>query len=703
MSDTLYLDTETRSGVNINQSGVYRYINDEYFGVLLFTWAINDDPVQCWEVAKEPMPARLHQALTDPNFIYVIHNSAFDRRVIHKAFGIHLPTERIHDVMVQAYAHGFAGSLDTLSQIFKLGDKAKMKEGKQLIATFCSSKSRETQKYFLTEEDDPIKWHTFRQYAIRDTEAMRELYKILPKTNYPNGKEFIIWQYDQKMADRGMLMDTELAQSAIEIAKEEHARMRKDMQSQSDGKVQSATQTQAVLKYIEEDFQIVLPNLRQATIEQMLINPELPFALREILSLRTEASRSAHTKYRKILDCVDESGRLHDTIQFMGASRTGRDGGRVFQPQNLPRTTMWGNLEGKELLDEIDTAIIETKNRALPLLYSRPLDVLGNLLRSSVIAPSGKKIIAADLSNIEGRSLVWLANEEWKLDFFRKYDKGEIRFDNYIAAYGKAMNIDPSEVTKLQRQIGKVMELGLGYAGGVAAFLTFAAVYRLDIHQLALAVAEVAEPAAYADAKSKYQWAKEKGFHAGLSEFDYTACEYLKTQWRKAHPNVVQLWNGLAEAFRNAIQYPRTIFTVDGSQGKLKMYGQKGWAMIRLPSGRVLNYFDPRIEKDGSLSFMGVDGITKQWARIRTYSGKLCENVTSATARDVMFHRIPDIEQSGYEIIMRVHDEIVAQAPDEERFNHQDLSRLMSMPHDWCKDLPLAAAGFTGYRYRGKD
>lgn len=699
----LYLDTETRSGTKIGQ-GTFRYCEDAHFDVILFTWAIGDEPVNCWEPLTEPMPKRLEGALLADDFIYVIHNSPFDRRVLNFKFGIDLPTSRIHDTMVQALAHGLPGGLGALSAIFKLGDSAKMDEGKGLIRTFCNPRATRTAAIqFVAPQEQPEKWDLFRRYAIRDVEAMRELYKRMPKLNYPQGKEHEIWQFDQRMNDRGLPVDVEMAAGAIAISDEEKELLKRKTKDITGGEVESASQTEAFRAFLNTELNANLPNLRTSTLSTVLENPDLDANLREALSLRVEMARNAAAKYKKLIQCTDSAGRLHDTIQFLGASRTGRDAGRIFQPQNLPRTTMWGEYEGEELVAAIMRDIEHTKAGSLGLVYDKPLDVLGNLIRSVIYAEPGKRLCVADLSNIEGRSLVWLANEDWKVQYFRDYDAGHIRFDNYVAAYARAMNVDPSEVTKMQRQIGKVMELGLGYGGGVAAFLTFAAVYRLDISALARAVEETAESDAWGEARDKYTWAKSNGYHAGLEHLEYTACEYLKSQWRAAHPNCVKFWAQLEDTFRTALEYPKTVIPVDVTGGKIKMYAQKGWLLLRLPSGRSLCYFSPRIEADGQISFMGVDGFTKKFQRIKTYGGKLSENATSATARDVMFRRLPDIEADGFGVIMRVHDEIVAECEDADYWTHERLAAHMSTPHDWCSDLPLAAAGFTGYRYRGKD
>ena len=198
-----------------------------------------------------------------------------------------------------------------------------------------------------------------------------------------------------------------------------------------------------------------------------------------------------------------------------GATRTGRDAGRGLQPQNLRRATLWKDADDIEAAIEQDIEAV--KAGAISMVTNNTMHVLSDLVRSVICATPGHKLVVADLSNIEGRGLAYLAGEEWKLQYFRDYDAGKIKFDNYKMAYAKAMNIRPEDVTKDGRQIGKVQELGLGYEGGVKAFLTFAAVYRLDIAVMADAVWASGDLARLEDCKRKYDWAKEHGYHAGLT------------------------------------------------------------------------------------------------------------------------------------------------------------------------------------------
>lgn len=691
----LYLDTETRSDVNLKKHGVHRYSKGEKFNVILMSWAIDDEPARVWDRANDGdkgMPKRLREALDDGSVTVVMHNSGFDR-VVMKANGLaDLPTDRIVDTMTMALAHGLPASLDMLGKALGLPeDMLKMDEGARLIRLFCSPRP---DGFFNTKQSHPEDWELFCQYAEMDIVAMRACYRRMPKVNYPK-LEHHLWRIDQQINDRGIPVDVELAEAAVREAEIERERLKGLTAETTNGAVAAATQRDKLLKYLADEHGIFLPDLQSATLERRLQEPDLPAPVRELIENRLQASQNAASKYRTIIGHNDE-GRLKNTLQMYGASRTGRDAGRVFQPQNLKRPTMWHGLEGAELDAAIELDVQGIKDGIVTFLHpDSVMEVLGNCVRSVIAAPAGRKLVQADLSNIEGRGLIWLADESWKIQYFHDFDAGKIKFDNYVAAYARAMNVPAESVTKDQRQIGKVMELGLGYGGGVAAFLTFADVYNLNISELARSVHSTADRV-MAECVAKYDWAVENKYHAGLPQFEYAACEYLKTKWREAHPKTVQFWKDLEDAFRSATNIPDQDFVV----GKLVFRRRSGWLTIRLPSGRMLVYANPKISDDGTLSFMGVDGYTKRWQRIKTYGGKLSENTTSATARDILLHRMPDIEAAGYKIIMRVHDEFVTETPDTDRFTAEGLAEIMTRPYDWTKGLPLAAAGFEAKRYR---
>jgi DNA polymerase len=320
-----------------------------------------------------------------------------------------------------------------------------------------------------------------------------------------------------------------------------------------------------------------------------------------------------------------------------------------------------------------------------------------NAVRGCIVAPPGRKLVIADLANIEGRGLAYLAGEQWKLGAFAAYDAG-IGPDLYCAAYGRSFNVDPAGVKGQERQIGKVMELALGYEGGVAAFLTFAAVYNMDLAKLADAVHRTADKRALASAYGMHEWATKKGLvKAAMSQSVYVACEVLKQAWREAHPATTALWALAKEQVTNAVRNPGVTFDIGES---LKARVDGNWLRMRLPSGRYLCYLQPKVSDSGEITYMGVNQYTRQWGRIKTYGGKLIENATQAFARDVMAANMPAIDEAGYEIGLTVHDEVLTETPDLPEYSVERLCEMLAAAPTWAPGIPLAAAGFETYRYR---
>ena len=318
-------------------------------------------------------------------------------------------------------------------------------------------------------------------------------------------------------------------------------------------------------------------------------------------------------------------------------------------------------------------------------------------IRSVIVAPPGKKLVVADLSNIEGRGLAWLAGEEWKLQAYRDFDAGTGP-DLYKLAYAKAFQIDADEVTKFGRSVGKVMELMLGFAGGVGAFLTGALTYGIDLDDMADKAWDTIPEEIMADAVDFVDWwTRTLGTRLPLSDRACLVCESFKRMWRQAHPMTVQLWAQLADGFREATRHPGTTFRYRD----FAFRRDGAWLRVKLPSGRCLCYPQPQVSEDGkTLSYMGTHQFTRKWDRIVTHGGKLAENATQSIARDFMFDALPGIEAAGYEITMRVHDEVITEAPDTDEYNAEHLSNLLAATPPWGAGMPLAAAGFESYVYK---
>lgn len=462
----LFLDSETFSSVPI-KSGTHAYSEADDAEVMIISYAIDDpligegDVVVVDLTAGERLPQELVDALADPDVVIVMQNGGnFDRIVLDKALGITIPSERVHDTMVQALSHGLPGGLDKLCQIFDVPEAlAKHKGGRTYIQMFCVPRPKNSKVRRWTRDTHPVEWQRFLDYAGGDIHSMRYLYKVMPKWNYPGkpkgnarfAPEYELWLLDQKINDRGFRVDTDLATAAVEMVATHKKTLAKRVVDLTDDEVQSATQRDALLKHLLEQYGVDLPDMKKGTLERRLEDQELPGVVRELIAIRLEASGTSQAKYERVLSGVSKDGRLRGTLAFCGASRTGRWAGRLFQPQNMPRPNMKAAA--------IEAAIEDIKSGVGDLVLDDPMRAASNAIRGSIVASEGHKLVVADLANIEGRVLAWLAGEEWKLKAFAAYDRGEGP-DLYLVTAGEILGKRPEDVTDEERQsTGKVPEL----------------------------------------------------------------------------------------------------------------------------------------------------------------------------------------------------------------------------------------------------
>ena len=687
----LWFDTETFSAAELRSTGAHSYAEHPTTEIIVAQWAIDDQDPVVEDLTEAALPsAELIAHLNNPEVLVVAHNSAFDRTVVRHVWGIDVPAWRWLDTMVQAYAHGLPGGLGVLSTLMGLpADQAKDKRGRELIMLFCKPRPRTVKLRRADRTSHPEAWLDFLEYARQDIIAMRALFRKLPAWNFaPGSAEHMLWVLDQHINDRGFQVDTVLAQNALQLVACETLRIKHEVRDATDGLVSGFNCPAALLQYILDTYQVSLPDMTADTLRRRIEDPELPDGVRLLLSLRLEGGKASAAKYKALLSAVSMDGRLRGTLQFAGASRTGRWAGRIFQPQNMPRPTM------KE--EEIARGVEAIRAGAADLVYTNTMDLASNAIRGCIVAPPGKKLVVADLANIEGRVLAWLAGEEWKLRAFRAFDAGTGP-DLYKVAYGRAFNVDAAATTKPQRQIGKVMELALGYQGAVGAFLTFASVYQMDLEQLAVSVQKATTLEALERAAGMLDWVREKGRSTyGLSDEVYIACEVIKAGWREAHEATVALWAAAEAAMREAITHPGEVFSV-GQHLRMRVDGS--WLRVRLPSGRYVCYLKPGLDKANRLTYWGQNPYKRTWGALNTYGGKLVENWTQAVARDTLaanMHRV-DLH---YPIVLTVHDEIITEVPDDPAFNEQELVSMMTTIPSWATGLPLAAQGFSTYRYK---
>lgn len=679
-----FSDTETFCETPI-KNGTFAYA--EKVEVLLWSYAFDNDEVKVWDVKAEAMPLDLKAALSDPECLFIFHNYQFDTTVIREGLGIEIPIERVRCSMARAYAHALPGSLYKLGSVLGLSDdQAKDKEGKALIRLFCVPPPKKAVRKRGTPETHPKEWEKFKDYAKQDIVALREIWKRLPDWNYKDF-ELKLWMLDAVINRRGLCIDVQLASDALRAVDREQERLRGRTEDLTFGDISSTTKRDQLMEHIVAAYGVELNDMTASTVEKLVEDETLPIPLRELLAIRLQATTSSTAKYKKVISCVSRDGRLRGTLQWCGASRTGRDGGRLFQPQNLPRPTMKN--------EDIERGITALKNDRAHLDFPNVMSLASNALRGLIVAPEEKKLVIADLSNIEGRYAAWIGGEAWKLDAFRAYDAGQGP-DIYKLAYAKMFGVKPEDVTKDQRQVGKTAELALGFGGGVKAFVTFALAFGSDLE----AMAKKAEGAIAKDirreAEDFWKWADEKKMTYDLSREVFVVCDSFKRAWRRAHPGIVAMWSNLDNTIKEAIATKDKTFEVK----PFKIRRSGNWLRILMPSGRSLCYPSPQVDDKGKISFSGTNQFTRQWGRISTYGPKCFENLVQGGARDVFMAGVVNAENDGYEVVARIHDEIIAEVPSSSDRSVDELCRLMTTNIPWVKGLPLAAAGFETKRYR---
>lgn len=657
----LFHDIESFCEVPIN-NGTRIYA--ESAEIIIHSWAIDEGPVKVWDVTDgSAMPTELEFALEAADTIVGHNYGMFDRPVLAEN-GIVIPATRIHDTMVQAQSHGLPGALEKLSAIFKLGDLGKDKEGKALIQLFCKPRPKNQKLRRATRLTHPVEWQRFLDYAGYDIVSMRELYfRKLPRWNYPE-REHPLWCLDQKINDRGFKVDLDLCRAAIETV--EHAKAIADARTQdmTEDRVRSTNQRDELLKELLLEHGVYLPDMTAYTLERRLEDENLPEPVRELIAIRLAQSATSTAKYNKVLGAVSHDGRLRGTLQFCGAPRTKRWSGKTFQPQNLPRPDMRPG--------EVEEAIVAMKAGCAHLMYDDPMRVTWNAIRGVIVAEEGHKLVQADLSGIEARVLPWLAGEQWKLDAFRAYDEGRGP-DLYRVGASRLLGIAVDDVTKDQRQShGKVPELSCGYGGAAGAFAQFARIYNV----------QMSDGEVYAAVRA----------------------------WREAHPAIADwdtgFWAKLDKAARMAIRFPGQTFEAGEF---IRFERWRNWLRMELPNGGFLSYASPEIVADprrpgnDAISFWGINNYTKRWERLYTYGGKLSADATQGTAREILAHNMPHVDEK-YPIILDVHDELLSEVLDTPNHSVEDMvSRLVRRPPWVDENLPLAAAGFEGKRYRKDD
>ena len=649
MAKNLFIDVETYSSVDIKESGAYKYIESPDFEILIIGYALDDGPVKIVDLAQgEEMPEEFEEALLDPDCVKVAHNAVFER-LSFKRIGYNVPAEQWYCTSVKAAYCGLPLSLDGVSKALNLTDK-KLDTGKALIKYFsCPCKATRvngmrTRNY---PEHTPEKWEMYKEYNKYDVLAEREIFKRLEAYIIPD-IERKMYVLDQNINDRGILVDMELAESAIAVDNTYTSILTQHAQQLTG--LENPNSPVQIRQWIEKTTGCVVMSLSKETMPDLMKEfADYPDVI-ELLNIRKKLSKTSIKKYYAMLNCAMKDHRVRGTFQFYGANRTGRWAGRLLQLQNLSKNHISHIEVPREMIRARDWESVE-------MMYDDVADILSQLVRTALIASPGKVFSVADFSAIEARVISWLANEKWRMDVFR--GDGKI----YEATGAKMFNVPISAITKgsVLRDKSKISELALGYEGSLGALKRMG------------------------------------GERMGLSDTEMMS---LVRKWRSANPAIVDMWKEIDEASKEAVRYQRPV----SCTCRNIIFDCNGEFMtIQLPSGRKLFYYGPKFKdkKIGHstmpirvLCYQGVVQETKQWGEIDTYGGKLTENIVQAIARDLLGDAMLRMQDESYEIVASVHDEVIVEVPEINAKDHYNrLVEIMSTPPQWAEDLPLNADG----------
>jgi DNA polymerase len=642
---TLAIDIETYSSADLKSCGVYKYTEAPDFEILLFGYTIEGGPVRVIDLSCETLNYELLLALTDPYVLKTAHNAQFERTCIAKHFGLTLDPDQWECTMAKAAQLGLPLSLDQVSKALGITD-GKMAEGKKLIRYFsipCKPTIKNGMRTRNLPEHDPEAWLSFKEYCAQDVRAEQQVREKISFFEIP-AIEKQVWNLDQQINDRGILLDPQFVNNAIEFDTIYAERTTREAALISG--LKNPNSVAQLKEWLLEETGEDIGSLNKETIPTLLKSVSSE-AARRMLELRQQLSKTSVKKYAAMQKIICSDNRARGIHQYYGANRTGRWAGRLVQPQNMPKNSLKDLALARQLVKDGDLDMME-------MIFGNVPNTISELIRTAFIAKPGHRFIVADFSAIEARVIAWLAGEKWRLDVFATHGK------IYEASGAQMFKVPIESVTKGSplRDKAKIAELALGYQGGKGALLKMGAIKM------------------------------------GLSEDELPG---LVTKWRAANKKIVQFWYDADLA--------ATIAVRDGGatvNDKIRCYTKNNIFWIELPSGRRLAYQQPKL-MDGKfgplVTYMGLDQTTKQWKRQETYGGKLVENIVQAVARDLLAHGLLELADRGWPVVLHVHDEIVCEMP-KGIMNADEMAKIMSAAPLWAKGLPLAADAYETEFYK---
>lgn len=662
----LTIDFETQSACEIKKHGAWVYSEHPTTEVLClaYKWKGRTSGLIIPGVEPAEVVIPLLQDLLSNATTIEAHNMSFEvaiwKNVCEKKYGWPpLPVHKLRCSAAKAAMHALPRSLGQACKSLGLAVQKDM-EGYRIMMKMC--KPRKPRKdepeknpkdpYGHYWNESPADLERLYLYCMQDVEAEEALSNAL--NDLPE-KELKIWQLDMMINERGIQADLPSAKSMLAMVEEHEYLLLRRLNRLTNGAVKTAKQIDALLGYLR-GLGVDLPDLSAATVKEALKKEDMNDDAKRILGIRQSLGRSSSAKYQSILDRASEDGRVRGALLYHGAG-TGRWAGSGIQPQNFPSRIKTSD-SPESMLHVVIAGGLDLHNA---LYDDDPMATAGAVTRSVLVSGEGKDLVVADYSAIEGRGLAWLAGEETELDVYRR------GIDIYVMTAARILGKSIDKITTEERnRIGKTATLACGYQGSVGAVRKF----------------------------------------GGEGMSDEEIKEGIVNPWREAHPMTVRFWRELEEACLAAVRQPGAVQRCRGISFR-RTIQTPGFLLCRLPSGRILFYYDPDIqpietswgEVRDQVTYMTVDGMTKKWVRTNTYGGKLAENVTQATCRDLMAEAMLRVEAAGYPIVLTVHDELVAEVP--EGFGSvEEFAKIMCEIPAWAPGFPIKAEGWRGKRYK---
>lgn len=640
---TLAIDIETYSSNDLIKGGVYKYVEAPDFEVLMAAYSIDGGEVM---IAVGEELADIMDALVDPNIKKTAFNANFERVCLQKYLRMDLPVEQWECTMVKAAYCGLPLGLDAVAKVLKL-ENQKDATGKALIKYFsmpCKPTKVNGGRTRNLPGHAPEKWEQFKSYCKQDVRVELAIREKLNFVQIPS-TEVQLWQLDQQINDRGVLVDMDFVRQAIRLDELNQQQLTAEaVQLTGLSNPNSATQLKS---WLSEATESEVTSLKKEAIPELL-SACGDATVQRVLNIRQELSKTSVKKYIAMQNCVCADGRVRGLLQFYGANRTGRWAGRLVQVQNLPQNHIPDLELARSVVKSGDLELVD-------MAFGNVPDTLSQLIRTAFVAKEGHRFIVADFSAIEARVIAWLAGEKWRIDVFNSHGK------IYEASASQMFKVPIEQITKGSplRQKGKVAELALGYQGGPGALINMGALKM------------------------------------GIEEDELPK---LVRMWRDANKAICSLWSKVQNAAINCVAGDGLVQIMHGIQFKM----EKGALWVTLPSGRRLGYIGAKLvpgEFGDALQYMGMDQTTKQWKPIASYGGKLVENLVQAIARDCLAVKMLELEAAGYRLVMHVHDEVVLEHPTGSG-SCEEVNRIMGTPISWAKGLPLRADSYETTFYK---